>query len=75
MMARCIELDMQCATICEAAAALMSMGNSQAKEICRICAAICRECGEQCSKHNTEHCRECAQVCQQCATECEKMAA
>lgn len=75
MMARCIELDMQCSAICYASAQLMSMGSEQAKELCSICAMICEACGEECSKHQTEHCQECAQMCKTCAGECRRMAA
>ena len=40
MMAKCIQLDMECAAICYAAAQLMSLGSEKAKDICRICADI-----------------------------------
>ena len=75
MMASCIELDMQCATLCYASAQLMSMGSSSAKEVCAICAKLCEACGNECAKHNTEHCQECARICKSCALECQKMAA
>ncbi len=75
MMARCIQLDMECAAICYAAAQLMSMGSEKAKDICRICADICEACGNECSKHEAEHCRECAEACKRCAEECRRMTA
>ena len=76
MMARCIRLDMECAAICYAAAQLMSMGSDRAKELCRICADICQECGDECGKHtHSKHCQECAEACRRCAEECRKMAA
>jgi hypothetical protein len=75
MMAKCIELDMQCATICYTAAQLMSLGSEYAKNLCSICAEICRQCGEECSKHDNEHCKECASICISCAKECKNMAA
>src|SRR3954449_9487675 len=70
MMARCIQLDMECSAACYAAAQLMSLGSSQAKEMCLICAELCDACSEECGKHNNEHCRECAETCSQCADEC-----
>jgi len=73
MMARCIELDMQCAAICYSAAQLMSMGSPFAQDICRICADICQQCGEECSNHHTQHCKECADACKACAEECRRM--
>jgi hypothetical protein len=75
MMARCIQLDMECATICYASAQLMSLGSDMAKAVCQICADICWQCNEECSKHQTDHCQECARVCKICAEECQKMAA
>ncbi len=72
-MARCIQLDMECAAICTAAAQLMSMGSNRASEICRICADICTECGDECGKHESVHCRECAEICHRCAEECRRM--
>jgi hypothetical protein len=75
MMARCIQLDMECAALCYAAAQLMSMGSDKAKELCQLCADLCEACGAECGKHKTEHCQECAQACKQCAEECRKMAA
>ena len=74
MMARCIQLDMECAAICYAAAQAMSMNGRKAKELCRVCADICQACGDECAKHShMEHCRECAEACHRCAEECRSM--
>jgi hypothetical protein len=73
MMAHCIQLDMECAAICYAAAQLMSLGSSKAVELCRICAEMCEACAAECEKHENEHCQECAKVCRQCAEECRRM--
>lgn len=75
MMAKCIQLDMECAVLCYAAAQLMSLGSDRAKEICAICASFCEQCGDECGRHHTTHCQECAAACKQCAEECRKMAA
>lgn len=75
MMRRCIQLDMECAAICDAAAQLMSLGSDSAKEICHILVGICEECAHECGKHENEHCHECAEACTQCALECSAMAA
>ena len=75
MMARCIQLDMECASICYSASRLMSLGSEHAPAICRLCADICVQCGEECGKHDNEHCRECAQQCMVCSAACNKMAA
>ena len=73
IMAACIQLDMECAAACYAAAQLMSLGSSQAKEMCFICAQLCDLCAEECGKHHTEHCKECAEACKKCADECRRM--
>ena len=72
-MARCIQLDMDCAQICRLAAAYMSRGSGLSPTICEVCAEVCDACAEECEKHNMEHCRQCAQACRRCAEECHKM--
>ncbi len=75
-MALCIRLDMQCAAICYATAQLLSLGNSRAKELTKLCAAICSECAEECGRYkDMNHCVECAEACKRCAEECFKIAA
>lgn len=77
MMARCIQLDMECAAICRAAFEIMSLGSDYSAQICRICADACKACAEECEKHASmgmEHCRECAEACRRCAEACEEMA-
>ena len=74
MMARCIQLDMECAVICSAAAQVMSMNGENAERLCGICADICQACGDECGKHDMDHCRRCAEACHRCAEECRSMA-
>lgn len=71
MIAKCVQLDMECAVICIATAELMSLGSDKVKEICKLCALMCDACAEECSKHENVHCRECAEACTHCADECE----
>ncbi len=73
MMAKCIQLDMECATLCYAAAQLMSLGSDKAKELCKLCAEACQKCADECAKHDNEHCKECAEACRKCAEACSKM--
>ena len=70
MMANCIQLDMECAAICYAAAQLMSLGSDNAIEICSICANVCEACAAECRQHQNEHCQECADACAECAEAC-----
>lgn len=70
MMARCIQLDQECAALCYASAQLMSLGSTKSNQICQVCAEICHECAEECGKHQMSHCQECAEACRNCAKEC-----
>lgn len=73
-MARCVELDIDCAAICRLAAAAMARGSEFAEALCNVCAQICEECGDECGKHAMDHCQECAEACYRCAQECRSMA-
>lgn len=71
MMVDCIQLSMECAALCFATAQLMSLGSATAKDLARLCAALCDRCADECSKQSSDHCLECAQACTQCADACE----
>ena len=71
MMATHIQLTLECAAICSAAATLMSLGSEYVKDILKLCATMCDACAEACSKSANEHCLECAEACTKCADECE----
>jgi hypothetical protein len=73
MMVKCIQLDMECAALCYAAAQLMSLGSDKAAALCKICTELCDACAAECSKHENVHCKECAAACSACAAECRKM--
>lgn len=73
MLARCIELDRECAEVCYATARLMSIGGDYAISLCHVCAELCDACAEECEKHaqhGMDHCRRCAEVCRRCSEEC-----
>ena len=74
-MARCIKLDLECATMCRTAAQFMSFESEHANALCQLCVDICNACAEECSKHSSDHCRLCAEICYHCAEECASMAA
>ena len=76
-MAKCIQLDLECAAICRSAAELMSLGSSFSAHLCRVCADACNACADECEKHaamGMDHCRQCAEACRTCAKACEEMA-
>lgn len=74
-LARCIQLDRDCADACRLAVQLMARGSEYASSFCAFCAEICQACGDECAKHKEmEHCQRCAEACYRCAEECRKMA-
>ena len=75
MMARCVALDIDCAAICQLAAAAMARDSEFASELCTACALICDACGDECGKHDMAHCQKCAAACKACAKACRAMAA
>ena len=75
MMARCIQLDMECSNICKTTAVFMHLQSNHANTICQICADVCTACAVECEKHDNEHCRKCASACRECAEECLSMVA
>jgi hypothetical protein len=74
-MAKCIQLDMECAALCRASSQLMCLGSEHANVICQLCADICNACAQECNKHKVDHCKRCASICISCAEECAVMAA
>ena len=70
----CIQLNLECAAMCNAVAQLMSLGSEHIKELAKICAVMCDDCAEECNRHMSDHCRETADVCTKCADECELVA-
>lgn len=72
-MVRCIQLDRDCANICLTAASFMSRDSDFSRQLCNLCADICRACAQECEKHEMEHCQKCAEACRRCAQECNNM--
>lgn len=75
MMAECIRLDRDCATVCWLAAAFMGRRSEFDADLCRLCATLCDACGAECAKHKVDHCLKCAESCRACAEACRTMAA
>ena len=73
-MARCIQLDMDCAEICRLAVGFMARGSELAADVCDTCATICDACAQECTKHQMVHFQECAKACRRCAQECRQTA-
>lgn len=73
-MARCIALDMECADLCQLAAAAMARGDAHKKAVFSLCADVCKACGDECAKHAMDHCKRCADACKKCAESLRSMA-
>jgi len=66
-------MDMACASICRAAAELMSLGSDYSKQLCKLCAEMCDACAAECEKHDMDHCQDCAKACRKCSAVCREM--
>jgi hypothetical protein len=67
MLARCIELDRECADICQWTASFLARDSEHAHDLIQLCAKICEACADECTKHDMEHCRQCARACRACS--------
>lgn len=70
----CIPLDLECADICQLAAASIARGDSHLKAVLALCAQACKGCGDACAKCDYGHCQKCAAACKTCAEACHAMA-
>lgn len=73
-MVRCIAFDLECADICQLAAASIARSGHSRAAICALCAEACETCGNECAKHSMDHCQKCAEACKRCAEACSGMA-
>ena len=72
MMEKCIELCQRCSAICVDTINLTyKNGRLKSKQL-ELCATACRECAEECDKHDTVYTRKCAEVCFNCEAMCMK---
>lgn len=58
MLAKCIQLERECAEICFSAARMMALGSEHSGDVCNVCAEYSTRCAEECEKHtHLEHCK------------------
>lgn len=78
---RCIRLDLDCAALCAATAAILGRRTEGDGTVIRAavdaCVAACEACAAECERHAAmhEHCRLCAEACRQCADACRQVMA
>lgn len=70
LLARCIELNRDCADICLQAARLLQRQSEIETDYLVVCEKMCRMCADECRKHNYDHCQACAEECENCADSC-----
>jgi hypothetical protein len=66
-------LMIDCAAICATAADFMLHKSQFHRQVCGLCAQVCRECATDCEK--LDGMEECVRACNACAEACAKMAA
>ena len=72
MMTACIRLDRDCAEACLVALNFIARQSDSADQAVSFCAALCRQCAEECATHEAQHCKDCAEACRSCAQACEQ---
>ena len=75
----CIRLDLDCADICSATAAVLARSSGTHaidRSLLDACMASCEACGAECSGHadHHDHCARCAEACRRCADACRVLA-
>ena len=74
-MAKCIQLDMECAALCGASSQLMCLAANMPMLFVNSVQTFARPGAQECNKHKVDHCKRCASICISCAEECAVMAA
>ena len=73
---QCIRLNLDCADLCAATAAIASRrtgaNDAVLKAVLLACREACRACGAECGRHASmhEHCQVCADACRRCEEAC-----
>jgi hypothetical protein len=76
---RCITINLDCATICDATTIVLSRQSMDQPSVLsaqlKACMEACRVCAEECERHAgmMEHCRVCAAECRRCERACREL--
>ena len=70
MMVPCIRLDRVCAEACAALVQILAVKDSDSRDLVAYCQKVCRQCAEECEKHEAQHCKDCAKACRECEEAC-----
>ena len=75
-MRQCIRLDLDCAAVCDAAAAVLGRAGTPnwalTASLLEACASACGACATECERHadTMAHCKLCAAECRACEAAC-----
>lgn len=69
-MVPCIRIDKVCAEACAALVQILAIKDADAKGLVEYCQKVCRDCAEECEKHDSQHCKDCAKACRECEQAC-----
>lgn len=71
MMTACIQLDIDCAALCNLVASFIARESIHGKHLLKECAELCGLCAAECEKHTMmQHCVDCAAACRTCEKLC-----
>jgi Cys-rich four helix bundle protein (predicted Tat secretion target) len=76
-MAKCTETVTEMLVMCDAMSQMATYDSKYAAQLAAICVKTCKDCEEQCAKHEKKHaaCAACAKSCRACIKACKKIAA
>jgi hypothetical protein len=66
----CREMLEACVRICSVAAEELSLNSACRRQVCALCAVLCRACHDECRQHAGELFERCAEACDQAARDC-----
>jgi len=74
-MADCARAVNQLVAVCGALRALAAQDGSHLTKLAKVAMDVCKECEEQCRKHEKKHveCKDCGDACATCYKECKKL--
>jgi len=72
----CMEAATEMVAMCTALSQMASYNSAHLPAVAKVCAAVCKDCEQECRKHEDKHpaCKACAESCAHCREECEKLA-
>jgi hypothetical protein len=74
VLARCIELAIDCAQACRFAIGLLARGSPFDSAACALVALLCDGCAGECDLHRIDACTRCAAACRHASAECAQIA-